>query len=1000
MSFDAGSIYYTIDAKTGSLLTADKQVSNFNQRAQDGFNKTDRSANSLVGTMGKLSTVARAVSAALVSNAILSYAQGWNELEDRIQNTGATAEQTSDILEQLLVTSDRNGRKIEESAELYIRLSNSMTELGYSTQNTLSYIDTLSNLMTINKTSAISAESATNALTKAQMKGKLAGIESITVFNAMPSILKTLGKQLNKTEAEVRKMAYEGKLSMSQFTEAMINAQEETAALADNMRNTVSDGINRVTNNLKKYFGELNNSTGATKMLVDSLILISHHVDILMTSVGVLAAVYAGKYITSLANATKQTVEQTVAKMRQAQAEKVAAQAALQQVQAEVAKYKSYQQSLSAQLKLAQTERTRNAILKQLRTNTEALKNATNEQTLAQTRLDTAMKATTFVANGLRSAMSMLGGPAGILFLAAGALMTWSNNAEEAKQKALGFADAIDDVNESLKGLTINQLNTKIDKTEDDLALVEEQAKKTRLELIRLETLALDSFNRLDTVYGTPEGFKKLNREIRDLKSELDKLDQSREKLTGKLQRYTDELTTITDKTQKTTQNSNSLDDALKNLGNNKIDDKLKSLSNQLEIANMKMNDSKKSAYIYENVLNDLGDAGEKYRGIIKSLVLDSKKWAEVSDEVRSVLKPLFDAYANLFDANEKLNASKRRGGGASRTYADEIKNLKNQLEVAKLESQKLTVESRVLAMSQQIGTKATEAQTEELKRLIQEQENLRKSQSGEEFAKQEIYNKKSPLEQINIDEQEKLDRLNEWRATGLADEKTYQDALTAITQDAVDKRNKIEDDATRAKIQSTRAILQSSADLFGGMSDMLGEFAGESSSAYKTLFAMSKGFAIADAMLNLNSAILKALNDPTATTTSAKLANMAVVASAGGRVLSTIKGLSYGGGRLRGGGVDVGKSYRVNESGKPEMFVAQGKQYMIPNQRGEVIPSNKLSSGTSGKTVINNITQNISFTGEESDVNSANETARALEQAIKNVLLQEQRPGGILDKH
>lgn len=86
-----------------------------------------------------------------------------------------------------------------------------MTEFGYSTQGTLSYIDTLSNLMTINKTNAISAESATNVLIKAQMKAKLDSIEAMTVFNAMPSILKILSKQLNKTETEVRVMASEGK---------------------------------------------------------------------------------------------------------------------------------------------------------------------------------------------------------------------------------------------------------------------------------------------------------------------------------------------------------------------------------------------------------------------------------------------------------------------------------------------------------------------------------------------------------------------------------------------------------------------------------------------------------------------------------------------------------------------------------------------------------------------------------------------------------------------
>ena len=999
MSFDAGSIYYTIDAKTGGLLTADKHVSNFNQRAQEGFNRTDRSANSLIGTMGKLSTVARAVSAALVSNAILSYAQGWNELEDRIQNTGATAEQTSDILEQLLITSDRNGRKIEESAELYIRLSNSMTELGYSTQNTLSYIDTLSNLMTINKTSAISAESATNALTKAQMKGKLAGIESITVFNAMPSILKTLGKQLNKTEAEVRKMAYDGKLSMSQFTEAMINAQEETAALADNMRNTVSDGINRVTNNLKKYFGELNNSTGATKMLVDSLILISHHVDILMTSVGVLAAVYAGKYITSLANATKQTVEQTVAKMRQAQAEKIAAQAALQQAQAELANVRAAQQSLSAQLQLAKTEKTRNAIRQQLKSNTIALTAAVKNETAAQARLNAAMKATSFAANGLRSAMSLLGGPAGILFLAAGALMTWSNNAEEARQKSLELGDRIDQLREKFKSLNqeqreleLSRLNVEIDNVRDSI--------KTQIFWVKNLKNEYEQYQRrvngwASSMLTSQEGLNKAQNKYLEASAELKRLYKNLEKAEAARNEI---LSATAEKMNDLSESSGKLAKNWDDASKTEIDKRVASLSRELDVALLKSKKNSEAAFVLEGLFSALGDGANEYREDLIALASGQTQFTKLTYEQIEALNPLIAKLRALSAENDKIRSANKTG--ATKSYADEVKTLRNQLELAKLEAQGLTVESELLSITQKMGGKITAQQTNELKQFIQELENLKKSKSGEEFAKQEIYNKKSPLEQIDIDEQEKLKRLNEWRATGLADEKTYQDALTAITQDAVDKRNKIEDDATRAKIQSTRAILQSSADLFGGMSDMLGEFAGESSSAYKTLFAMSKGFAIADAMLNLNSAILKALNDPTATTTSAKLANMAVVASAGGRVLSTIKGLSYGGGRLRGGGVDVGKSYRVNESGKPEMFVAQGKQYMIPNQRGEVIPSNKLSSGTSGKTVINNITQNISFTGEESDVNSANETARALEQAIKNVLLQEQRPGGILDRH
>ncbi|OCG66815.1 hypothetical protein A9G41_12030 [Gilliamella sp. Nev5-1] len=998
MSFEAGSIYYTIEAKTGDLLTADKQISSFNQRAQDGFNKTDKSVNSLSGSMSKLTTIAKAVSAALVSSQIIAYAQSWNELEDRIQNTGATASQTKDILDQLLATSDRNGRTIEESSELYIRLSNSMGELGYSTQSTLSYIDTLSNLMTINKTNALSAESAINALTKAQMKGKLAGIDAMSVFNAMPSVLKTLGKQLKKTEAEVRKMASDGKLSMSDFTDAMIAAQDETAALADNMRNTVTDGINRVTNNLKKYLGELNNSTGATKVLVDSLILMSQHVDILMTGVGALAAIYAGKYITSLANATKQSAEKVIENIKLATSERNLAKEELRSLEVEGKKLTARRNELVA-LKAVTTSKIQlAAIEKQLNNIDKQRTLLIDKEALAQTRLASATKLSTLAANGLKSAMALLGGPAGMLFLAAGALTMWSNKAADAKQKALDFAGAVDDVNESLSSLTANQLAAKIDEINDDLSLVEKQTKKAQAELKKLESYKKDRNEAIVKGYVGEKGLDRLEKEIARLKADIDTFSQSTQKLTAKLQHYKNALGAITGPTQQATQKTDKFIDSLDKATKTKIDEKIKSLSTELEISEMKLSGAKKAAYIYENALSELGDESDKYKVALLGLINGTAEWADMSDEVRKTLEPLLNALGKMFDANEKLNASKKSGRGTTRTYAEEIKNLKNQLEVAKLEAKGMTVEAKALAISQQIGTKATAAQTEELKRLIQEQENLQNSQAGEDFAKQEIYNKKSPLEQIDIDEQEKLDKLSKWRETGLANEQTYQDALTAITQDAVDKRKKLEDEAAEAKLQSTRAILKSSSDLFGGMADMLGAFAGESSSAYKALFAISKGFAIADAMLNLNSAIMKAMNDQTATTTAAKMANMAAVASAGGQVLSTLKGITYGGGRLRGGGVDVGKAYRVNESGEPELFVAHGKQYMIPNKNGEVIPSNKLSRGSAGKTIINNITQNISFGDGQDNKEAANETARMLKQALRSVIQEEQRPGGLLN--
>lgn len=55
----------------------------------------------------------------------------------------------------------------------------------------------------------------------------------------------------------------------------------------------------------------------------------------------------------------------------------------------------------------------------------------------------------------------------------------------------------------------------------------------------------------------------------------------------------------------------------------------------------------------------------------------------------------------------------------------------------------------------------------------------------------------------------------------------------------------------------------------------------------------------------------------------------------------------TFGGGRQYGGPVSADKMYRVNETGQPEMFTAaNGRQYMMPNARGEVTPANELGGG------------------------------------------------------
>ncbi|MGL5156925.1 MAG: hypothetical protein ACRC9H_18755, partial [Aeromonas veronii] len=202
-----------------------------------------------------------------------------------------------------------------------------------------------------------------------------------------------------------------------------------------------------------------------------------------------------------------------------------------------------------------------------------------------------------------------------------------------------------------------------------------------------------------------------------------------------------------------------------------------------------------------------------------------------------------------------------------------------------------------------------------------------------------------------------KLAKLQEYQNLMLAQEGLSQQEILAQEQQFQTARNQIIEAAAmeRQQIETARnsMILGASADFFGGMADLTGAFAGEQSGAYKALFAISKGFAIANAALQLQTAIANASALPWP----ANLPAIGQAVALGGQIASSISGISYGGGRQFGGPVNPGSMYRVGEGNAPELFSSGGSSYMIPGSRGQVTPMD----GAGGSGVTFNITNNAS---------------------------------------
>ena len=231
------------------------------------------------------------------------------------------------------------------------------------------------------------------------------------------------------------------------------------------------------------------------------------------------------------------------------------------------------------------------------------------------------------------------------------------------------------------------------------------------------------------------------------------------------------------------------------------------------------------------------------------------------------------------------------------------------------------------------------------------------------------------PVEKIRLEEEAKLAAQQAAYDQQLISLETFEQAKTAIETQAAKAR----EDAAYTALQNQ---MTSASNAFGSIADITRGFAGEQNGIYRAMFAVSKGFAIAESIIKIQQGIANAAALPFP----ANIPAMATVAASTASIVSTISGTNFGGGRQYGGPVSADSLYRVNERGAPEMYTASnGTQYMLPTANGQVTAANKIEGGGSVQW---NIVVNNTATGTMASA-SVDQQSRTVQIAVTEVAQQ-----------
>ncbi|WP_313299960.1 phage tail tape measure protein [Pseudomonas sp.] len=449
------------------LASADQVVARTSQSIDRNLAQVDSAFDSAGGAAQQAGVLIRgafaAVAGAGLVGSIIKQVDAYGQMSDRMRAAAGSAGEYQTVQEHLLQTAQETYRPLAEAQELYIRTAGAMRSLGYDTQQTLDITDSFSFLLVTNAASADKAGSALGAYSKALQTGKVEADGWVSIQEAMPTIVDAIASATGKSAEEVRKLGVEGKLSLDTINTGLLRTVEANRKAAADMSTSVQDALVNIGNAVQTFLGGMEEQTGAVAGLSSVLIALADNVDLVAVAMGGAGVAALTNYVAKSGLALKAALAQRIAEVdnaraaiRGAEAQRIYAQAQLQQAEASVAAATGLQR-----LSLVQT---------QLLPKQAALTASTEALAIAQTNLTRA------ATGGLLSA---LGGPMGLALLAgtaAASFLLLSENSDGLEKKLGDLADPLDKVverfgklNSATQAVALRELQGKLDDLQSQL---------------------------------------------------------------------------------------------------------------------------------------------------------------------------------------------------------------------------------------------------------------------------------------------------------------------------------------------------------------------------------------------------------------------------------------------------------------------------------------------------------------------------------------------------
>lgn len=272
MSTEVASLKIKVD--TSDTVKATNDLNKLTNTAKS----TEKQTQSLTSAFFSLKGAIATLGVAQTAQYFVKTADSMNLLNARLKLTTSSTEEYISQQKKLLEISKSSYTSISDTVTLYTKLDPALKQLGASTSQVNSVVESFSKGLQLGGASAQESSSAILQFAQAMGSGVLRGEEFNAMAEASPKLMKYLADGLGVPQTALRKMAENGELTALRVSNALLKMKSDIDRDFVTLPVTVAKATTNAMTDLSLGISDIDSAIGITKGLATAITELSSNI--------------------------------------------------------------------------------------------------------------------------------------------------------------------------------------------------------------------------------------------------------------------------------------------------------------------------------------------------------------------------------------------------------------------------------------------------------------------------------------------------------------------------------------------------------------------------------------------------------------------------------------------------------------------------------------------------------------------------------------------------